>query len=156
MLNGTSNLQWSRTPIILYDRAPQLGPHQDMRMCNDGDDTARFAGAFSIRSILSLSRPQAEMNTVHDPRYLSRVPPSSCTYDQPQVVCCNDETLSPNQATVNVLNQGSSMGSFRETGRPCEIPNYETPEQQGKKKSLQSQIQCSLAPYHFCRKANTI
>lgn len=137
MLNGTSNIHWSRTPIILYDRSAlshQDGPRS--RLCAD-DDTARFAGAFSIRSILSQSRPQADMSTVQDPRYMSRVPGASCTYEQPQVVCCNEETMSPIhlQATVNALNQGGSMGSFREAGRSCvEMPSYETTKPSGIKR----------------------
>lgn len=76
-----THLPWASAPMVLYH-------HQQAHVSDQ--QAARFAGTFSIRSILSETRSHPEMSSKYqDHRYLGGVP---ATYSQPQVVCCNEDT----------------------------------------------------------------
>lgn len=107
----TTHLPWSSSPMVLYQQAA-LSRKED-------ENTARFGGAFSIRSILSQTRSQAEsMGSTQDHRYLGNVP---CSFSQPQVVCCNEGGTTmhlqrePIHVRTSIQNQEANMVTQFET-----------------------------------------
>lgn len=114
---STPHLPWSTpSPIqLLYQREAALSRKAD-------EQAARFAGAFSIRSILSQTRSHVDsMASNQDHRYLSNVP---CSFGPPEAVCCSEG--SPLQG------QTSQITTQLQEQEDSDVATYEPTKYQGR------------------------
>jgi len=120
----TPHLPWPSTtsPLLLYRREDALSRKAD-------EQAARFAGAFSIRSILSQTRSQVDsMASNQDHRYMSNIPFS---FSPTEMVCCNEGSPiqlqgQPNQTRTSLDEQEENdvvpfeaATKFQGTGNNC-------------------------------------